>query len=130
MTLNEAIKHASEKAQELYADITYKMCEQGLKSTDKAYEACMKCADEHAQLADWLRELRRLQSLEAHVDTYEAGDYSFSYHEMAGLYTINVMIIKGGQYTHLHEYSLEVPHSHEGFKCWCDNWLSTQEGQE
>jgi len=39
MTLDEAIEHASEKA-----------------------EACSKCADEHKQLANWLVELNRIKN--------------------------------------------------------------------
>lgn len=38
MTLNEAIKHCEEKAKEL---------------------GCTKCGKEHAQLAEWLKELQR-----------------------------------------------------------------------
>ncbi len=38
MTLNEAIKHCEEKSKEL---------------------GCTKCGKEHAQLAEWLKELKR-----------------------------------------------------------------------
>ena len=38
MTLNEAIKHCEEKSKEL---------------------GCTKCGKEHAQLAEWLKELQR-----------------------------------------------------------------------
>ena len=44
MTLEEAIKHAEEKAEEFDKDIE---CDE-----------CTKCADEHRQLAEWLRELK------------------------------------------------------------------------
>jgi len=43
MTLDEAIAHAEEVA-----------------------EGCSKCADEHRQLADWLKELRERRNADSH----------------------------------------------------------------
>ena len=45
MTLDEAIKHAREKANE------------------QKCQSCKKCAEEHEQLADWLEELKMYKSL-------------------------------------------------------------------
>ena len=60
MTLDEAIKHAEEVAD---------TCEHDAKSWDKtdAYEshvACGigKCGEEHRQLAEWLKDYKRLMS--------------------------------------------------------------------
>lgn len=124
MTLSEAIDHAEFTAQSLYKDLEYKCQEQGLKETDKAYTACKSCADEHWQLADWLRELRRLQGLAAHTDTYEQGGYAFYYHEMGGMCSISAMrTAPNGEWKPLGHYELDGPHSHEFFVAWCKNWL-------
>ena len=50
MKIGEAIKHARDKAQEqrYYANF-----EKG-----KMYRSCVKCAEEHEQLAKWLEELK------------------------------------------------------------------------
>ena len=50
MTIIEAIKHARDKAKEqrYYANF-----EKG-----KMYRSCVKCAEEHEQLAKWLEELK------------------------------------------------------------------------
>lgn len=66
MTLDEAINHCEEVAEK--QEITAKS---NLIEIDKikadgilrlydadAYESCMKCASEHRQLAEWLRELK------------------------------------------------------------------------
>lgn len=54
MTLDEAIKHCEEKAEELKKqadDFHTKM--DGVNAVN-----CFKCAKEHEQLAEWLRELK------------------------------------------------------------------------
>lgn len=61
MTLDEAIKHCEEKVKEL-------------RNRAKPYEeapctrvnmmyanSCLKCAEEHEQLAEWLKELKKLR---------------------------------------------------------------------
>ena len=56
MTLDEAIKHAEEKAKELYckADEDYFFDGDWGKKCH-----CTECAKEHEQLANWLKELKR-----------------------------------------------------------------------
>lgn len=59
MTLNEAIKHAEEVAEEKEneaQDLEY-------SKLDWKYEAnqCSECAKEHRQLAEWLKELKQLK---------------------------------------------------------------------
>ena len=60
MTLDEAIKHCEEKAEELYckADEDYFFDGDWGK---KLY--CTECAKEHEQLAEWLKELKGLRLL-------------------------------------------------------------------
>ena len=53
MDLSEAIKHCEEKAEELRRD--------SQKHNIWVAEQCLKCAEEHEQLAEWLRELNRLR---------------------------------------------------------------------
>lgn len=58
MTIDEAISHAMEVAerQEYLSTQNHGYCEE--KWNVKAREKCAKCAAEHRQLAEWLRELK------------------------------------------------------------------------
>lgn len=51
MTLDEAIKHAKAKAKEqrYYAKFEHNRM---------MYQSCIKCAEEHEQLAEWLEQLK------------------------------------------------------------------------
>ena len=51
MTIDEAIKHAEEVASRLFDDRVH----------------CIKCAEEHQQLAEWLKELKQLREQESKV---------------------------------------------------------------
>jgi len=68
MTLDEAIKHAEEVAEEKEneaQDLEY-------SKLDWKYEAnqCSKCSEEHRQLAEWLKELKDYRE---RIPSYEAG---------------------------------------------------------
>ena len=56
MTLDEAIKHARDKANE---QKYYASFERG-----KHIQSCKKCAEEHEQLADWLEELKKYREMD------------------------------------------------------------------
>lgn len=56
MTLDEAIRHAEEVA-ELNEHIATTFPEDGPANIEK----CAACADEHRQLAEWLKELKALR---------------------------------------------------------------------
>ena len=56
MTLDEAIKHARDKANE---QNYYASFERG-----KHIQSCKKCAEEHDQLVEWLEELKEYRDLE------------------------------------------------------------------
>ena len=62
MTLDEAIKHAEEvaKKQENNAK-NYPRPDRSVKGSGKKYNAYLKCAEEHRQLAEWLKELKQLK---------------------------------------------------------------------
>ena len=55
MTLEEAIKHAEEVAEQNERDVS-------IKDKDRA-KACYQCAEEHRQLAEWLKDYQRMQSV-------------------------------------------------------------------
>jgi len=56
MTLEEAIKHAEEKAQEQRDNAVLWDTHPALK---ERVNACLECAKDHEQLAEWLKELKR-----------------------------------------------------------------------
>lgn len=60
MTLDEAIKHAEERAEDLRKEGIIK---QNRNNTDESVLAdrCIKCAEEHEQLVEWLKELKQLR---------------------------------------------------------------------
>lgn len=69
MTIDEAIKHAEEVAEE--QEKLYKLCpvtDYGCKgdkhcnSMSYEYDGCLKCAEEHRQLAECLKELKQIRN--------------------------------------------------------------------
>ena len=63
MTLDEAIKHCEE-----VAEANEKMVEYDLAYTDEQKEECRECAEEHRQLAEWLRELKAYRKAEKEIE--------------------------------------------------------------
>jgi hypothetical protein len=61
MTLDEAITHCKEKAAELreYSDV---LSETSTTPKGKEISDCLECAEEHEQLAEWLKELKELRN--------------------------------------------------------------------
>ena len=59
LTLDNAIKHCEEKAKELRqeAEDKYFPIIEDAEKTD-----CLECAEEHEQLAEWLKELKQLRN--------------------------------------------------------------------
>ena len=64
VTLDEAIKHCEEVAEENLKEADYH------KEWHESYSEkdCRECAEDHRQLAEWLRELRELKALLSKVD--------------------------------------------------------------
>ena len=63
LTLEEAIVHAKEVAEKNYRGADF----ESLDSIDDDIKAnCIKCAEEHEQLAEWLEELKSYKGLEKH----------------------------------------------------------------
>ena len=63
MTLEEAIKHCEEVAEE-YEDKVKRW--KGDYPVCKAIMSCQKCTDEHRQLAEWLKELNERREKDVH----------------------------------------------------------------
>lgn len=83
MTIDETIKHCEEVAEK--QEITAKS---NLMEIDKIkadgilrlydadeYESCMKCASEHRQLAEWLKELKAYREILTNADKIIASEY-------------------------------------------------------
>jgi len=71
MTLDEAIKHAEEVAEEK-EDEGKLLCQ-----SEAASAGCLTCAKEHRQLAEWLKELKSLKEKdEAKAVRYEGDGYA------------------------------------------------------
>ena len=61
MTIDDAIKYCEEKAEELReAAKAYP----NYAPYDKDYYGCLECASEHEQLAEWLKDYKRLKAEE------------------------------------------------------------------
>lgn len=78
MTIDKAIAHAREVAKQKYAEGM--LCH--ANPNDYKLDGCIKCAEEHEQLAEWLEELKALRILSMMTTTndfiarqvgYEAG---------------------------------------------------------
>lgn len=63
MTLDEAIKHAKDKAQEQRYYAYY-------EKNSTIYRSYISCAEEHEQLAQWLEELKELREIK---EEYQKG---------------------------------------------------------
>lgn len=59
MTLEEAIKHCEEVAEKYDTELNLINCGISNESCDD----CIECANEHRQLAEWLRELVHLRNI-------------------------------------------------------------------
>ena len=74
MTIEEAIKHAEEVAEENSKSYEeWLACKNrgnvgwsksDIEAVDKSIEQCKKCAEEHRQLAEWLKDYKRLKEQE------------------------------------------------------------------
>lgn len=61
LTLEDAITHAKEVAEKNYRGVEF----ESIDSIDDDIKAnCIKCAEEHEQLAEWLEELKSYKDLE------------------------------------------------------------------
>lgn len=117
MNLDEAIKHAEE-----VAELNESMAHIDPKSPELD-QRCLKCAEEHRQLAAWLKELKRLQSISTHGDVYDEGEFMFSYFECQGESHISVYRDGHEPVQFLQSDALSEPFSHEQFVEWCKEYM-------
>lgn len=73
MDLDEAIKHCEEKAEELRAEAEeVRELGEHISNHKQPYNIpvknCLECAKEHEQLAEWLKELKRIK------EAYKTGE--------------------------------------------------------
>lgn len=61
LTLEESIAHAKEVAEENYRSVNFESID---SINDDIKANCVKCAEEHEQLAEWLEELKSYKDLE------------------------------------------------------------------
>ena len=79
MTIDEAIKHCEEKAEELEKQVKPYQCEsineKLYEVNKKEWDSCLECANEHRQLAQWLRELKTYRELLENADNIIKSEY-------------------------------------------------------
>lgn len=69
MTLDEAIKHCEEKADELNKEVL----NQANLCNAREMAECQECAREHEQLAEWLKDYKRLLGEKSYAMGYQDG---------------------------------------------------------
>ena len=72
MTLDEAIKHAEEKAEHNYQMAGAYHTDEGVYLKEET--KCRMCAEEHEQLAEWLKELQRIKKSDI-ISRQEVSDH-------------------------------------------------------
>lgn len=82
MTLDEAIKHAEEVAEENRNDVDEDILDLLYCGDTKCIEAyksnCIACAEEHEQLAKWLKKLKEIKRI-LDAPSYEENGVTYSY---------------------------------------------------
>lgn len=77
MSIDEAIKHCEEVAEEKESicNVIENKGETWTDSGKNYYDICKKCASEHRQLAEWLRELKAYRGILANADRLIESEY-------------------------------------------------------
>lgn len=63
MNIDEAIQHCEEKAKELREQAGFDTDNERYRMSESEKADCIECANEHEQLAEWLKELKGLRLL-------------------------------------------------------------------
>lgn len=137
MTLDEAIKHAKEKAQK-HRQTEKKYREIHRSENDESLfkeqlEDCIGCAEEHEQLAQWLEELKEYKELEEQglLKKFDCaiGDTVYRINSLNEIYECTVQGIR--QEFNTTSYFLHANINEEDYSIWVDNWFdSCQIGHE
>ena len=65
MTLDEAIQHCEKVAEKAEADVNYiNLFGETPDELGRTLVSCIRCANEHRQLAEWLKELKERREAE------------------------------------------------------------------
>lgn len=75
MELDEAIKHCEDKAKELRKE-KYIMARIG---REREWADCLQCAEEHEQLAEWLKDYKRLLAERGAGEARPTGEWVHDY---------------------------------------------------
>jgi hypothetical protein len=95
--LDDAIKHCEEVAEENYGKAIEYLNDREVYKHEE--QKCVKCADEHMQLAEWLRDYKRLKEQEPSGDLISRGEvlenaFKIYTHECGLLDVVGVATIK------------------------------------
>ncbi len=115
MTLDEAIRHAEEVSESLKDEGTIEM---NLK-LGSTREQCLECSDEHRQLAEWLKDYKRLKSLH-HEYTDRTQKHRFFYYEDSASAEIQVRTFPADKWVFTKTRAPRM--SKEEFIRWCMDW--------
>ena len=88
MKLDEAIEYAKEVARKNEQEYRYNKCHGGTYYENLA-ESCKKCADEHRQLAEWLKELKAYKEQERWILVSERLPNHDEYIKNNGLFNVS-----------------------------------------
>lgn len=94
---------------------------------DEAKKLAIEALEVSEHISKSMAELKRLQGLESHMDSYESDAYSFAYFEVEwmGSSSINILDLKTNSY--VEELQMECKMSHELFVEWCKRWEAEHE---
>jgi len=128
MELDEVIKYFQNKVMDLEAEFYDTTILYGLHFTKEGRASYLKSVEALRQIADWLTELKRLQSMGSHLDGYETEDYVFSYYESKDLIGITVYNVRADEYFVEH-IDLSSGLSHDEFVKMCNEYTLSKENQ-
>ena len=77
MTIDEAIKHAEEVAEEKFNNAVSIMDKMKSDIALSNAEECKRCAEDYRQLAEWLKDYKRLKEQEQVLDKIKADIISY-----------------------------------------------------
>jgi len=134
MTLDEAIKHAEEVAEEKEAQAW----EAKLQEEYEKIKSCKKCAKEHRQLAEWLKDYKRLleqepcddaisrQAVLEYIEGSEAELGHSSENELVCQYIKELQSVRPQQ-TRWIPVSERLPKAFEYVNCTCHSLIDDRE---
>ena len=136
MTIDKAIKHAEEVAEEKEKQAW----ESQLQEEYEKIKPCKKCAEEHRQLAEWLKDYKRLLEQEPCEDEYikvpkkalkyrTAGMVAYNAEWLKNHFDIERAVICGAQESCEDVMAIHTQGLDEGIRCaMCTNSMKSDRG--